>query len=111
MHKNQKVAWYLIALLLAAFLAMYQWRHKISYFSQQDNTPVFNQCENVYVKKTPFGCKKGELIYIDVDVADKYCTDQVFVRNKKAVYCEYNGNRDDRDDDAPMQFTPRSDNN
>jgi hypothetical protein len=75
---------------------MYQWRLYLSGETPSDDLPEYSQCEKVFVGKVPYVCNAGELIYIDADVADKYCTEQVFTRTKDSVYCIYNGERPDR---------------
>ena len=96
MNKH-KTVFYIVALLTAALLAMYQWGSYLVGSISNEDTPEFNQCEKVFVGKIPYVCKPGELIYIDADVAEEFCTDEVFVRTDKSVYCVYNGNRPDRE--------------
>lgn len=101
MTAKTKYTIYIILVFLSGLYAMYEWR---GYFqaANSDDLPVYSQCEKVYVKKTPFGCQPGDLIFVDADVADKYCTDEVFSRSKKGVYCVYNGKRDDRERKTPL---------
>ncbi|MBU2916956.1 MAG: hypothetical protein ACJAZB_001305 [Psychrosphaera sp.] len=96
MKKNTKSTLYILALLTAALIAMYEWSSYLSKDVSYDDLPEFNQCEKVFVGKIPYACNQGELIYVDEDVADEFCTDKVFVRANGSVYCEYNGNRPDR---------------
>jgi len=96
MQKSTKITLYIIAVLAAALIAMYQWGSYLVGGMSNEDIPEFNQCEKVFVGKVPYVCNPGELIYIDAEVADEFCTDQIFVRTDNSVYCIYNGNRPDR---------------
>ena len=106
---STKTTLYIIAVLTAALIAMYQWGSYLVGGMSNEEIPEFNQCDKVFVGKIPYVCNPGELIYIDAEVADQFCTEQVFVRTDKSVYCIYNGERPDRD--TPVKrFTKRTDN-
>lgn len=85
----------IVGLMLLAGVAVYFWEVTVNDFSPGEYKPKYVQCENVYVRKSPHPCNAGDLIYIDLDVADKYCTDNVIARFEDSVYCQYNGFRDD----------------
>lgn len=97
MQKSTKFTLYIVAVLTAALIAMYQWGSYLLGGMSSDDIPEYNQCEKVFVGKIPYVCNPGELIYIDAEVADKYCTDEIFVKTNNSVYCIYNGERPDRD--------------
>ena len=102
MNNVSKYALYMALLLAAGLLAMYQWRgYLFEPFAGQENK-VYSQCEKVFVGKNPWACQPGDLIFIDADVADKYCTEEVFSRSEEQVYCVYNGKRDDRERQMPI---------
>jgi hypothetical protein len=104
MKVNTRHSVYLLIILVVALYAMHEWRLYLDreYSQDEDGLPVYTQCEKVYVGKTPFACQPGDLIFIDAEVADKYCTDKVFSRTEDSVYCIYNGIRDDRERKAPL---------
>lgn len=85
----------IIGLFGLATCAVYFWEVKVNDFSPSQYEPKYVQCENVYVRKSPHPCNAGDLIYIDSDVAQKYCTDNIIARFEDSVYCQYNGFRDD----------------
>ena len=90
----------LLAFLGAALFVTYLWGKTL--FEVSEETPRYRQCEKVYVGKTPFACQPGDSIFVDADVAEKYCTEHVFSENDESVYCIYNGVRDDRERKAPL---------
>lgn len=84
-----------IGLFSLAMIAMNYWEVTKVSFERSDYKPKYSQCENVYVRKSPHPCNAGDLIYIDADVADKYCGRNIIGRFGDSVYCQYNGYRDD----------------
>jgi len=96
MNNVSKYALYMALILTLGLFSMYQWRGYL-FEPEGKDAPKYSQCEKVYVGKTPWACQPGDAIYVDADVADKYCTDEVFSRTKDSVYCIYNGHRDDRE--------------
>lgn len=94
MKRNSKYALYISFVLATALFAMYEWKVLIFEPAKKKEAIVYSQCDKVFVRKTPFACNPGDLIYIDADVADKYCTDKIFSRTETSVYCIYNGKRD-----------------
>jgi hypothetical protein len=96
MKKVSKPVIYIIAALSIALVVMYLWRSSLTEPVLTDYQPEFNQCEKVYVGKIPYVCNPGELIYIDAEVAEEFCTDEVFVKTEDHIYCVYNGVRPDR---------------
>jgi hypothetical protein len=101
LRTTTKYALYLVALLASALLAVFEWRAHLFDKDPQEDIPRYSQCEKVYVGKRPWACQPGDLIFVDADVADKYCTDEVFSRSDDSVYCVYNGHRDDRERHNP----------
>ena len=92
---------YVLLLLLTAILAVaYSWGRTL--YNAEDEARIPRQCDSVYVGKIPFACQPGDLIFVDADVADKYCTEEVFTKTETAVYCIYNGERDDRERDPSL---------
>lgn len=85
----------ILATFVLGVLAVYFWEVSVNDFSPNEYEPKYVQCENVYVRKTPHPCNIGDLIYIDTDVAKKYCTDNVIAQFGDSTYCQYNGFRDD----------------
>lgn len=101
MNNVSKYALYLALLLISGLMAMYQWQGYL--FEPKAAEPkTYSQCEKVFVGKMPWACQPGDLIFVDADVADKYCTDEVFSRQQDTVYCVYNGKRDDRERHLPL---------
>ena len=86
----------LVVFLIFILAIAYSWGRTL-YNAKNDDHRVPRQCESVYVGKVPYACQPGELIYVDADVAGKYCTEEVFAQSDNAVYCIYNGERDDRE--------------
>jgi hypothetical protein len=89
-----------IGIVIAFFVAVsaiYQWAWYFDDDVNPDKTiPQYSRCESgLYVKKSPHPCNRGDLIYIDRDVAHKYCDANIIVEYDDAVYCQYNGYRDD----------------
>ncbi len=78
-----------------AIAVVYFWEATVNDFTPASYEPKYTQCENVYVRKSPHPCNAGDLIYIDADVAKKYCTRNIIARFEDSVYCQYNGFRDD----------------
>ncbi|GAB2991289.1 hypothetical protein [Psychrosphaera aestuarii] len=91
---NKSLVGVIIAFAVAVAV-VYLWEVKVNDFSTKNYEPKYTQCENVYVRKSPHPCNAGDLIYIDADVADKYCTDNIIARFEDSVYCQYNGFRED----------------
>lgn len=96
MNRSIKYILSIVLIVPAIMLAAYFWQVSVDASPSQDDYPIYDQCEKVFVGKTPHVCYPGELIYIDAEVAEQYCTDEVFVRTKSHVYCVYNGHRPDR---------------
>ena len=96
----QRSTYILLAMLSVALLLTYLWGRTL--FEEPDEAQRYYQCEKVYVGKIPFACQPGDAILVDADVADKYCTEEVFSRTEDSVYCIYNGIRDDRERKAPL---------
>lgn len=101
MNSVSKYALYMALLLTAGLFAMYQWQGYL-FEPEKGETEVYSQCEKVFVGKTPWACNPGDLIFVDAEVADKYCTEDVFKRTDEHVYCIYNGKRDDRERQMPI---------
>ena len=101
MNSVSKYALFLAIILTAGLFIMYQWRGYL-FEPPMGEIKEYSQCEKVYVGKNPWACQPGDLIYVDAEVADKYCTEDVFSRTKDAVYCIYNGHRDDRERTMPV---------
>jgi len=85
----------IIIFFVVAIIAIYQWERVANEWDPEAYTPEYTQCASVYVRKSPHPCNAGDLIYIDSDVAEKYCTDNVIARFEGSVYCQYNGFRED----------------
>lgn len=100
MNSVSKYALYLALLLSAGLFAMYQWRGYL-FEPALPEIKEYTQCEKVFVGKMPWACQPGDLIFVDADVAEKYCTEEVFSRSEDTVYCVYNGHRDDRERQTP----------
>lgn len=101
MNKLSKYALYMALVLASALFAMYQWRGYL--FEPKIEAPKqYSQCEKVFVGKNPWACQPGDLIFVDAEVADKYCTEEVITRDENTVYCVYNGKRDDRERTMPV---------
>jgi len=96
MNRSKKPVIYILAALSIALIVMYLWRSSLADKKITDYEPEFNQCEKVYVGKIPYVCNPGELIYIDAEVAEEFCTDEIFVKTEEHIYCVYNGERPDR---------------
>lgn len=101
MNSVSKYALYMALLLTAGLFAMYQWQGHL-FTPKHDEMPVYRQCEKVFVGKMPWACQPGDLIFVDAQVSDKYCTEKVFSRSEETVYCVYNGKRDDRERQMPI---------
>ncbi|NVK23742.1 MAG: hypothetical protein HWE10_02335 [Gammaproteobacteria bacterium] len=93
---------YILLTVLAITLAWIYFWGRDYLASLDEGDPVYRQCDKVYVGKVPFACQPGDLIMVDADVADKYCTDKVFTKSEQGVYCIYNGIRDDRERKTPL---------
>lgn len=100
MTKLSKYALYLALVLASGLFAMYQWQGYL-FEPKVERPKQYNQCDKVFVGKNPWACQPGELIFVDAEVADKYCTEEVITRNDETVYCVYNGKRDDRERRVP----------
>ena len=90
-----KYLFFIIVSFIVAVIAIYQWERIAHNWEPQAYVPKYTQCASVYVRKSPHPCTAGDLIYIDIDVAEKYCTDNVIAKFDDSVYCQYNGFRDD----------------
>ena len=90
-----KYVLYIVFWFVVAIIAIYQWERVANDFNPKAYTPKYTQCASVYVRKSPHPCNAGDLIYIDKDVADKYCTDNIIATFEDSVYCQYNGFRED----------------
>lgn len=77
--------------------AVYRWAwHFDEDVNPEMAMPEYKRCESgLYVRKNPHPCEKGDLIYVDREVAGKYCGSNVIVEYDDAVYCQYNGYRED----------------
>jgi len=86
---------YILVLFVIAIIAIYQYERIANQWDPKAYAPKYTQCASVYVRKSPHPCTAGDLIYIDIDVADKYCTRNIIAKFDDSVYCQYNGFRDD----------------
>lgn len=90
-----------LAFIIVAFViivsAIYTWAwHYDDDVNPDVYVPQYTRCESgLYVRKSPHPCNIGDLIYIDKDVAHKYCNDNRIAEFDDAVYCQYNGFRED----------------
>lgn len=93
---NKQVA-VIILVFIVAVSAIYHWAWHFDEDVNPDMViPEYKRCESgLYVRKNPHPCERGDLIYVDRDVADKYCGENVIVEYDDAVYCQYNGFRED----------------
>lgn len=89
---------YIILSFLFAVIAVLQYEQWVNDWDPRAYKPLYTQCESVYVRKSPHPCNAGDLIYIDIDVAEKYCTDNIIASFDDSVYCQYNGFREDLKD-------------
>ena len=95
MTQLHKSTLYLLLILVASLLAIYQWYSYFEAPKKETFRHIYKQCEKVYVQNTPHACTAGDLIFVNRAVAHKYCTKKVFAEFEDSVYCVYNGYRDD----------------
>ncbi|WP_303521191.1 hypothetical protein [Psychrosphaera sp. 1_MG-2023] len=78
-----------------SIIAIFQYERMTNKWDPQAYKPQYTRCASVYVRKSPHPCNAGDLIYIDSDVAHKYCTSNVIAKFDDSVYCQYSGFRED----------------
>lgn len=86
---------YIGLVFVFAVIAIIQYERITNEWEPGAYKPQYSRCASVYVRKSPHPCNAGDLIYIDIDVANRYCTKNVIARFDDSVYCQYNGFRDD----------------
>lgn len=89
---------YISLFFVFAIIGIIQYERVTNKWDPSAYKPLYTQCASVYVRKSPHPCNAGDLIYIDADVADKYCTSNVIARFDDSVYCQYSGFREDLSD-------------
>jgi hypothetical protein len=90
-----KVVIYISLVFVFSVIAIFQYERITNKWDTKTYKPMYTQCASVYVRKSPHPCNAGDLIYIDSDVAAKYCTSNVIARFDDSVYCQYSGYRED----------------
>lgn len=86
---------YISMFFVFAVVAIILYERMVNKWDPKAYKPQYTQCASVYVRKSPHPCNAGDLIYIDRDVAEVYCTDNIIADFGDAVYCQYNGFRED----------------
>lgn len=86
---------YISLFFVFAVIAIVMYERMTNQWEPGAYKPQYTQCASVYVRKSPHPCNAGDLIYIDADVAHVYCTNNVIAEFNDAVYCQYNGFRED----------------
>lgn len=90
-----KIIIYICLFFVFAVIAIFQYERLTNNWQPKADIPTYSRCASVYVRKSPHPCNAGDLIYIDKDVAKKYCTSNIIATFEDSVYCQYSGYRDD----------------